>query len=109
MATATPAQDQAAPHARADAPPPAEQGGIKGKLNGIRKNMEQHAWFRVAESTFEGFQKDEVPDDAAAMTYYGIFSLFPLILLFMSLAGMALQSNDQAREQIMNLITGLLP
>ena len=43
------------------------------------------------------------------MTYYGIFSLFPLLLLFMSLAGLALQSNEAAREQIMNVVVGLLP
>jgi membrane protein len=43
------------------------------------------------------------------MTYYGIFSLFPLLLLFMALAGLALQSNEQAREQILNVVVGLLP
>jgi YihY family inner membrane protein len=53
--------------------------------------------------------KDHVPDQAAAMTYYGVFSLFPLILLFMSLAGLALQSNQTAQEQIMNVVVGLLP
>ena len=42
------------------------------------------------------------------MTYYGIFSLFPL-LLFMSLAGLALQSSEQAQEQIMGVVTGLFP
>jgi membrane protein len=60
-------------------------------------------------STAEGFQKDEVPNQAAAMTYYGIFSLFPLILFFLSLAGLVIQNNTSVRDQLMNLITNLLP
>jgi membrane protein len=110
MATASAVQDRSAPNARPDAQPaPAKEGGIKGKLNSIRERLEQHAWFRVTESVAEGFQKDQVPDHAAAMTYYGIFSLFPLILFFLSIAGMVVQNNASVREQIMALITNLLP
>jgi membrane protein len=60
-------------------------------------------------SVVKGFTKDRVTNAAAAMTYYGIFSLFPLLLLFMALAGLALQSNEQAREQILTVVVGLLP
>ena len=88
---------------------PSQAGGFQGKLRAARQALERHAVFRVLETTVEGFQKDEVPTRAGAMTYFGIFSLFPLILLFMSLAGLALQSYADAQQQIMNLITGLLP
>jgi membrane protein len=108
MATAPAIRDRSAPDVRSDAAP-AEEGGIKGKLNGFRKRMEQHAWFRVTESTAEGFLKDQVPDHAAAMTYYGIFSLFPLILFFLSIAGMVVQNNTAVRDQVIALITNLLP
>jgi membrane protein len=83
--------------------------GFQGKLQAVRQALKQYAVFRVLETTVMGFQKDEVPTRAGAMTYFGIFSLFPLILLFMSLAGLALQSYADAQQQIMNLITGLLP
>jgi membrane protein len=86
-----------------------QEGGIKGKVLALRARLEQYAVFRVLESTVLGFMKDKGSENAAAMTYYGIFSLFPLILLFMAMAGMALQSNEAAREQIMNVIVGLLP
>jgi len=110
MATASAAHDRSAPSTRPDSTSaPAEEGGIKGKLNGTRRKMEKHAWFRVAESVAEGFQKDQVPDHAAAMTYYGIFSLFPLILFFLSVAGIVLQNNGDVRQQLMGLITNLLP
>src|SRR5215207_9279702 len=84
-----------------------QEGGLKGKVLALRGRLEQHAVFRVLESTVLGFIKDKGTENAAAMTYYGIFSLFPIILLFMALAGLALQSNEAAREQIMNVIVGL--
>ena len=83
--------------------------GVKARGLALKTNLEQYEVFRILESTAEGFTKDRVTENAAAMTYYGIFSLFPLLLLFMSLAGLALQSNESAREQIMGVIVGLLP
>src|SRR5262249_45248812 len=92
-----------------DSRPQTDEGGLKGKLLGYKERLERYAVIRVLESTAQGFVKDHVPDQAAAMTYYGVFSLFPLILLFMSLAGLALQSSQTAQEQIMNVVVGLLP
>jgi membrane protein len=83
--------------------------GIGEEITSTRQRLERFALFRVLESTALGFVKDQAPSQAAGMTYYGIFSLFPLLLLFMSLAGFALQSSEQAREQMLGLITGLLP
>src|SRR5688500_12252823 len=85
------------------------QGGVQGKLAAFRSWLERYALVRIALSVAKGFTKDRITNAAAAMTYYGIFSLFPLLLLFMALAGLALQSNEQAREQIMNVVVGLLP
>jgi len=85
----------------------AEAASNKG--NAIVRRLERFAVFRVTESVFLGFRKDRLTNSAAAMTYYALFALFPLILLFMSLAGLALQSNESAREQILGLVVGLLP
>jgi membrane protein len=82
---------------------------LRAKLGAIKSRLEGYALFRILESTAEGFQRDRVTNHAAAMTYYGIFSLFPLLLLFTSLAGLALQSNEAARQQILGVVTGLLP
>src|SRR5215217_8075708 len=76
---------------------------------GIQGRLERYAVARVGKSVVRGFSKDRVTNAAAAMTYYGVFSLFPLLLLFMALAGLALQSNAQAREQILAVVVGLLP
>jgi membrane protein len=102
------------PHARSTPRRPktstgGQESGVKGRLASARASLERYALFRVLESTATGFAKDRVTNYAAAMTYYGIFSLFPLLLLFMSLAGLALQSNESAREQMMSVVVGLLP
>jgi membrane protein len=88
-------------------PPTGE--GVRGRAQGIKERFERYALFRIVESVVRGFTKDRLTNAAAAMTYYGIFSLFPLLLLFMALAGFALQSNAEAREQILAVVVGLLP
>lgn len=102
---------------RTDEPPRvARRTAVSGRVAALRAHwmaarlrLRRYAAFRVLESVAEGFRKDKVTENAAAMTYYGVFSLFPLILLFMSLAGLALQSSQAAREQIMGIVVGLLP
>ena len=99
-----------------DAPVVDDKAGKKGKGAAIKERLEakkaqlrEHAWFRVLETVAIGFKKDRVTENAAAMTYYGIFSLFPLFLLFMSVAGLVMSNNQAAQEQILNVIVGLLP
>lgn len=86
-----------------------DQTSARSMPERFKERLERYALFRVVESVVRGFTKDRVTNAAAAMTYYGIFSLFPLLLLFMALAGLALQSNAQAREQILAIVVGLLP
>src|SRR5215207_2819554 len=76
---------------------------LKARFEAKKVEYERHAWFRVLETVAIGFKKDRVTENAAAMTYYGIFSLFPLFLLFMSVAGLVMSNNQAAQEQILNL------
>jgi|GEM_PF-936540 len=104
--TAPKVDDEALAKARPSASKP---GGFKDKLTAYKTRFEKHSWYRVLESVATGFSKDKVTENAAAMTYYGVFSLFPLFLLFMSVAGLIMNNNEAAREQITNVIVGLLP
>jgi membrane protein len=109
-ATAQSARPAGSARPAADAQTPAAKpGGVQGKVQAVRAWLERHTLTRILLSTAEGFQKDEIPNHAAAMTYFGVFSLFPLILLFLSLAGLVLQNNQTAREEVMSMVTGLLP
>jgi len=71
--------------------------------------LERYPLVRILESVVQGYSRDRISDQAAALTYYGVFSLFPLLLLFMSLAGLALQNSEEIQQQILDVVIGLLP
>lgn len=69
----------------------------------------EHDWLgfplAVAYKAFD----DRAPYLAALVTYYAFVSLFPLILLFVSIAGFVLQSNPHLRQQVVGSAIGNLP
>ena len=73
------------------------------------EQLRRHATWRVLESTVVGAVKDDVLTYAAAMTYYGVFSLFALLLLSTSLVGLTLQNNDETRSRILAIVVTYLP
>jgi len=59
------------------------------------------AWFRVFTRTVSEFIDDELTDRAAALTYYGILSIFPGLLVL--LAGVGLLGRDTTEEVAANI------
>jgi membrane protein len=53
------------------------------------------SWFAVLKRTFKGFQKDNLTDWAAALTYYGILSIFPALIVLVSVVGLIGESATQ--------------
>ncbi|KKD03463.1 YihY/virulence factor BrkB family protein [Streptomyces sp. WM6386] len=64
------------------------------------------SWRAVLRRTVKEFQDDELPDRAAALTYYGVLSLFPALLVLVSLLGVVGQS---ATDRILDNIGDLAP
>jgi membrane protein len=52
-------------------------------------------WWQALRRTVREFQTDNLTDWAAALTYYGVLSLFPGILVLLSLLGLAGQDAQQ--------------
>jgi membrane protein len=52
-----------------------------GKLGG-------KSWFGVLKRTVREFKDDNLTDWAAALTYYGVMSLFPMLIVFVSILGL---------------------
>jgi membrane protein len=50
--------------------------------------LRRGAWFGVLKRTVKGFQKDNLTDWGAALTYYGILSIFPALLVLVSVLGL---------------------
>jgi membrane protein len=51
--------------------------------------MPKRSWGGVLKRTVKEFQADNLTDWAAALTYYGILSLFPALLVLVSVVGLA--------------------
>jgi membrane protein len=76
--------------AGADAPPP----------------LRPRSWFAVLRRTISEFRGDELPDRAAALTYYGVLAVFPALLVLVSSLGFISQS---AADTILTNVQQLAP
>ncbi|MEU2184596.1 YihY/virulence factor BrkB family protein [Streptomyces thermolilacinus] len=68
--------------------------------------MPKRSWWAVLKRTVAEFKDDELADRAAALTYYGVLSLFPALLVLVSLLGIAGKS---ATQQVMGNLEKLAP
>src|SRR5262245_26698087 len=59
------------------------------------------SWFGVLRRTVREFIEDDLTDKAAALTYYGILSIFPGLLVL--LAGLGLLGRQTTDEVVANL------
>jgi len=67
----------------------------------------QRLWL-LAKHSVLGFLDDNCPQMAAAISYYVLFSLFPLVIFTIGILGFILQESDVERRLVEEL-TGLLP
>lgn len=63
--------------------------------------------WRLLKATFQEWQKDKASRIAAALAYYTIFSIAPLLVLAIAIAG-AVFGQDTAREQIVSQLENLV-
>jgi membrane protein len=57
--------------------------------------LPQGAWGGVLKRTIREFKRDNLTDLAAALTYYGVLSIFPLLLVLVSILGLVGKSATQ--------------
>jgi membrane protein len=55
--------------------------------------LEGRSWWRVLKRTVSEFQSDNLSDWAAALTYYGVLALFPMLIVLVALLGLVGQSD----------------
>lgn len=66
------------------------------------------SWKYIAKKTFREFTKDQCPDLAAALTYYGVLSMFPALLALVSLLGIFGQA-QKTTEAMLEIAQGIAP
>src|SRR6266508_7092 len=64
------------------------------------------AWWGVLKRTVKQFQEDDLTDWAAALTYYGILSIFPGLLVLVSALGLL---SDSATQSLLSNIGAIAP
>lgn len=68
--------------------------------------LASRSWWDAIKRTFAEFKKDELTDRAAALTYYGVLSLFPAMLVVVSLVGLA---GRQAAQSLSTNVAAMAP
>nr|WP_234020711.1 YihY/virulence factor BrkB family protein [Streptomyces sp. 142MFCol3.1] len=68
--------------------------------------LSRQAWGAVFKRSFREFQEDELVDRAAALTYYGVLSLFPALLVLVSLLGVV---GESATRKVLDNLETLAP
>ncbi|HET6600039.1 MAG TPA: YhjD/YihY/BrkB family envelope integrity protein, partial [Burkholderiaceae bacterium] len=65
------------------------------------------AWWRLARSAVTAWVDDYAPSMGAALSYYTVFSLAPLLLIVISIAGLIFGA-DAARGEIFGQLRGTM-
>ena len=71
--------------------------------------QQRHAVLAFPWAVLQKFGNDQAGGKAALMAYYGLFALFPLLLLLATILGFVLAGNAALREQMINSAVGRIP
>jgi len=97
-------ETQAAPQGRSeDRPARGQQDG--GAPKGPSQ-LDKPSWTGVLKRTVAEFKDDNLTDWAAALTYYGVLSIFPALLALVSVLGLVGRS---ATQPLIDNLTGVAP
>ncbi|MFE9628244.1 YihY/virulence factor BrkB family protein [Streptomyces sp. NPDC006527] len=93
------------PGTEAQQPGPDEQ--VEQRAPDEPTDLPKRSWAAVLKGTVKEFKDDELTDRAAALTYYGVLSLFPALLVLVSLLGISGRSaTDEVLRNLQNLAPG---
>ena len=88
--------------------PPADQAGSRGVGDApdTLTELGGKGWWGALKRTVREFQQDNLTDWAAALTYYAVLSIFPGLLVMVSVLGLLGQS---AIQQLIDNMDGIAP
>ena len=78
-------------------------------LSALDRFQQRHAWAGFPYAVVKKFGDDEAGSLAALIAYYGFFSLFPLMLVFVSVLGIVLADNADLRQRIIDSALAQFP
>lgn len=78
-------------------------------LAALDRFQRQHRSAAVPVAVFKKFGDDEAGKHAALIAYYGFFSLFPLLLLFVTVLGFFVGGHSHFEQRVVDSVLGRLP
>ncbi len=83
--------------------------GLGARLDAVDRYQRQHRWLGFPLAVRKQYGDANTGYAAATMAFYGFFSIFPLLLVFVSVLGFVLRSHPSWRDSVVNSALGDLP
>ncbi len=83
--------------------------GFRGSYEAFDRFQQRHAWLGFPLAVRQKYADDQGGYLAASITYYGFFSIFPLLLVFVSALGFVLQGHPHLQSRIIGSTLGQVP
>jgi len=84
-------------------------GRLEAGVRGVDKFQQRHGVVGFPFAVMQKFGNDQAGSRAALIAYYGLFALFPLLMLFTTILGYVLHDNDQLRKKLVDSALGSFP
>jgi membrane protein len=82
---------------------------VKNLVRRLDDYQQSHPWLGFPLAVAKKFGDDQGGYLAALVAYYGFFSLFPLLLVFVTILGFALGGNPQLTDKVVNSVLVQFP
>jgi YihY family inner membrane protein len=87
----------------------AQPGGLTGRLQAFDRFQQRRPRLAFAAAVAKKFSEDQGSQLAALISYYAFVSLFPLLLILVTVLGFVLQGDPDERETILHGTLGQFP
>ncbi len=104
-----PAISGCAPLALGDRTGGRRQMSLTDRLNALDRRQQQTRGLRFVAAVFKKFGDDQAGQLAALISYYAFVSIFPLLLVFVTVLGFVLEGHPEDREKIVHGTLGQFP
>src|ERR1700760_605724 len=71
--------------------------------------QQRRFWLAIPVAVVKKFGDDQAGSLAALIAYYAFFSLFPLLLVFVTVLGFVLQGNPHAQQAVQDSVLSQFP
>jgi YihY family inner membrane protein len=82
---------------------------LNDRLHALDRVQQRSRWLGFIAGVVKKFDEDQAGQLAALMSYYAFVSLFPLLLVFVTILGFVLEGDPAAQHRILNGALGQVP